>query len=422
MPFGAELGDRRDARFRLWAPGAAQRRARACARREAPPVLPMRCARRRLVRAQRRWRRRRRALPLSHRRRITRARPGLALQAARTCTARATSSTRRVRLARRRVARPAVGRGGDLRAARRHLHAGGHVRRASIERLDDLVALGVTAIELMPVADFPGTRNWGYDGVLPFAPDASYGTPEDLKRLVDAAHARGLMVLLDVVYNHFGPGGQLPARLRAAVLQPRASDAVGRGDQLRRRAKRARCATSSSTTRSTGSRNSTSTACASTRCTRSSTTRSRTSSTELAHAVRAGPARARHVHLVLENDATRRATSRATHRDARRSPTAQWNDDLHHALHVLRPARRDGYYADYAGEPLRDARPRARRRLRLPGRSVAVSRRRAARRAQRASAAAGVRHRSRRTTTRSATARSASASRRWRDADARCAR
>ena len=59
----------------------------------------------------------------------------------------------------------------------------------------------------MPVADFPGRRNWGYDGVLPFAPDSSYGRPEDFKALIDAAHARGLMVLLDVVYNHFGPDG-----------------------------------------------------------------------------------------------------------------------------------------------------------------------------------------------------------------------
>src|SRR5436853_3538756 len=75
------------------------------------------------------------------------------------------------------------------------------------ERLDHLADLGVTAIEIMPVADFPGRRNWGYDGVLPYAPDSSYGRPEDFKALIDAAHARGLMVLLDVVYNHFGPEG-----------------------------------------------------------------------------------------------------------------------------------------------------------------------------------------------------------------------
>jgi maltooligosyltrehalose trehalohydrolase len=79
--------------------------------------------------------------------------------------------------------------------------------RSALERLDHLVELGVTAIQLMPIADFPGQRNWGYDGTLLYAPDSSYGRPEDLKALVDAAHARGLMVFLDVVYNHFGPDG-----------------------------------------------------------------------------------------------------------------------------------------------------------------------------------------------------------------------
>ncbi|HEU5100923.1 MAG TPA: malto-oligosyltrehalose trehalohydrolase [Roseiflexaceae bacterium] len=78
---------------------------------------------------------------------------------------------------------------------------------ALIERLDDLRDLGVTAIELMPVADFPGERNWGYDGVNLFAPARAYGGPQALRRLVDAAHARGLAVLLDVVYNHLGPDG-----------------------------------------------------------------------------------------------------------------------------------------------------------------------------------------------------------------------
>ncbi|MGZ3418696.1 MAG: malto-oligosyltrehalose trehalohydrolase [Polyangiales bacterium] len=79
--------------------------------------------------------------------------------------------------------------------------------RALIERLDHVRALGATAIELLPIADFPGDRNWGYDGVSWFAPARCYGTPEDLAALVDAAHARGLGVILDVVYNHFGPDG-----------------------------------------------------------------------------------------------------------------------------------------------------------------------------------------------------------------------
>ena len=75
------------------------------------------------------------------------------------------------------------------------------------ERLPDLKALGVTAVELMPIADFPGERNWGYDGVLPYAPASAYGSPDDLKQLVDRAHEIGLMIFLDVVYNHFGPDG-----------------------------------------------------------------------------------------------------------------------------------------------------------------------------------------------------------------------
>ncbi|MBI2388250.1 MAG: malto-oligosyltrehalose trehalohydrolase [Deltaproteobacteria bacterium] len=79
--------------------------------------------------------------------------------------------------------------------------------RALIEKLDHVRALGATAVELMPLADFAGDRNWGYDGVCPFAPARCYGRPEDLAALIDAAHARGLAVILDVVYNHLGPEG-----------------------------------------------------------------------------------------------------------------------------------------------------------------------------------------------------------------------
>ena len=78
---------------------------------------------------------------------------------------------------------------------------------AVITRLDRLVDLGITAIELMPIAEFPGSRNWGYDGVDLYAPQSTYGGPRGLRRLVDAAHARGLSVVLDLVYNHLGPEG-----------------------------------------------------------------------------------------------------------------------------------------------------------------------------------------------------------------------
>ena len=83
---------------------------------------------------------------------------------------------------------------------------------SAIEKLDHLQQLGITAIQLMPLSDFPGRYGWGYDGVLPYAPDSSYGRPEDLKTLVDAAHQRGICVFLDVVYNHFGPDGNSAPR------------------------------------------------------------------------------------------------------------------------------------------------------------------------------------------------------------------
>ena len=104
------------------------------------------------------------------------------------------------------------------------LHVGAFTARGDyrgvIEKLDHIVDTGFTAIELMPLSDFPGRWNWGYDGVLPFAPDSVYGTPEDLKALIDAAHARGLMVFLDVVYNHFGPEGNYLHRYAPAFFTP----------------------------------------------------------------------------------------------------------------------------------------------------------------------------------------------------------
>ncbi len=102
------------------------------------------------------------------------------------------------------------------------LHVGTFTREgtyaAAARRLDALVELGVNTIELMPLADFAGERNWGYDGVMPFAPARCYGAPDDLRALVDAAHARGLAVLLDVVYNHLGPCGAVLGRYAAAYF------------------------------------------------------------------------------------------------------------------------------------------------------------------------------------------------------------
>jgi maltooligosyltrehalose trehalohydrolase len=92
--------------------------------------------------------------------------------------------------------------------------------RAAIGKLDHLADLGITAIELMGIGDFPGKRNWGYDSVLLYAPDSAYGRPDDLKALIDAAHAHGIMVIFDVVYNHLGREGNLIPKYWLRFLSP----------------------------------------------------------------------------------------------------------------------------------------------------------------------------------------------------------
>jgi len=217
---------------------------------------------------------------------------------------------------------------------------------AVIPHLDHLVALGVTAIELMPVADFPGARNWGYDGVLLYAPDSRYGRPEDLKTLVDAAHARGLMVILDVVYNHFGPDGNyLPLYAKrffterhktpwgAAINYDGPHSAPVREfiihnalywveeynlDGLRLDAVHAII--------DDGSRH---------------------LLDELAERVRGFR---RRTHLLLENEENQ---AFRLERDAAGNPvhfSAQWNDDMHHVLHVAATGESAGYYGDYRGD------------------------------------------------------------------------
>jgi maltooligosyltrehalose trehalohydrolase len=218
--------------------------------------------------------------------------------------------------------------------------------RAAVERLDFLAALGVTAIELLPVADFAGRRNWGYDGALPFAPDASYGTPEDLKRLVVEAHRRGLMVLLDVVYNHFGPDGNHLRRYAPQFFN--AAHRTPWGDAINFDGERAAMVRDFFVHNALywveefhldGLRMDAVHAIADgspTHIVR-----------DIARALAAGPGRERHVHLVLEND---RNEARLLAGPAR--ATAQWNDDWHHAAHVLVSGETDGYYADYAARPV----------------------------------------------------------------------
>ncbi|MBE0614507.1 MAG: malto-oligosyltrehalose trehalohydrolase [Burkholderiales bacterium] len=222
---------------------------------------------------------------------------------------------------------------------------------AAIERLDYLAELGVTALEIMPVADFPGERNWGYDGVLPFAPDTAYGKPEDLKRLIEQAHLRGLMVFLDVVYNHFGPEGNYLNAYAPQFFNPKHHTPWGAAINFD--------ADGSRTVRDFFIHNALywieeyrfdglrlDAVHAITDDTDPDIV------TELARAVRAGPGRERHVHLILEND---RNQSHYLVRDTASRPlqaSAQWNDDIHHAFHILTTGETDGYYEDYAARPL----------------------------------------------------------------------
>lgn len=114
-----------------------------------------------------------------------------------------------------------------------HIGTFGGTYRGCIEHLDALQDLGVNALEIMPVADFPGSRNWGYDGVLIYAPARCYGTPDDFRALIDAAHVRELAVILDVVYNHLGPDGNHLERFSSDYFHPTHGTPWGKGFQFR---------------------------------------------------------------------------------------------------------------------------------------------------------------------------------------------
>lgn len=216
-----------------------------------------------------------------------------------------------------------------------------------IPKLDYLKSMGITAIQLMPIADFPGRRGWGYDGVLPYAPESTYGRPEDLKALIDAAHQRGISVFLDVVYNHFGPDGNyLPSY--APIFTDRHETPWGQGvnydgessrfvrdfvienaiywitefqiDGLRLDAVHAIKDDSREHLLM-----------------------------ELASRARAA-AGSRKLHLIVENEENDSALLSGGHDDRQRPYTAQWNDDIHHVLHTAMTGEDFGYYADYAGD------------------------------------------------------------------------
>ena len=222
--------------------------------------------------------------------------------------------------------------------------------RAMIDRLGHLVETGITALELMPLADFAGSRNWGYDGVLWYAPDSAYGRPEDLKALIDAAHQRGLMVMLDVVYNHFGPEGNYLGRYAPSFFTdahtPWGSAIDYRVRQVRDFAiENALCWLRDY--RFDGLRLDAVNSIV------------EPGGLSLLYDVSSAAGQlaaetGRHIHLVLEN-----GDNRASILDAAIDPPegkyrAQWNDDYHHAWRVLMTGEKQGYYVDYQQAPISD--------------------------------------------------------------------
>ncbi len=219
---------------------------------------------------------------------------------------------------------------------------------AAIEKLDHLTTLGVTAIQIMPVADFPGKRNWGYDGVLLYAPDSSYGRPEDLKALVQAAHARGLMVLLDVVYNHFGPDGNyLPLYAPQTFTNHHKTpwgDAVNydsEGSHMVRQFAVHNALYWLEEFHLDGLR-------------LDAVHQIKDDSPEhlldeIARRIRVKEW-GRPIHLVLENERNEAGRLKRNERGEPVEYTAQWNDDMHHALHTAATLENHAYYKDYADD------------------------------------------------------------------------
>jgi malto-oligosyltrehalose trehalohydrolase len=215
--------------------------------------------------------------------------------------------------------------------------------RGAIGDLDRLADLGITAIELMPLSDFPGRWNWGYDGVLPFAPDSAYGRPEDLTALIDAAHQRGMMVFLDVVYNHFGPEGNYLGRYAPGFFVE-AQTPWGSAIDYRQPEVRAFVIENVlhwlSDYRFDGLRFD---------AVHAIVEPGKPSLlTEISQTVgQLARDTGRHIHLVLENDDNIASLLDPITDPPNGKYRAQWNDDYHHAWHVLLSGESAGYYKDY---------------------------------------------------------------------------
>ena len=205
-----------------------------------------------------------------------------------------------------------------------------------------LAALGITAVELMPIAEFPGDRNWGYDGVLAFAPEASYGTPAELKELIDTAHRLGMMVFLDVVYNHFGPDGNYLGAYASGFYRHDLKTPWGDSIDFRRPEVRQFFTQNAiywlDEYRFDGLR-----------FDAVHMIRDPAFLLELAAAIRAAIPAGRHVHLVIENEEN--AASLLRSGPGAPGFDAQWADDMHHCLHVLLTDESEAYYEDFQDDP-----------------------------------------------------------------------
>jgi malto-oligosyltrehalose trehalohydrolase len=214
--------------------------------------------------------------------------------------------------------------------------------RSAIERLPHLRDIGITAIEIMPVAHFAGTRGWGYDGVLHYAPHPVYGTPDDLKALVDAAHGHGIMVLLDVVYNHFGPIGNMLHRIAPSFFHPERHTPWGAALAFERDAVRRYFIDNAlhwlNDYRFDGLR--------------FDATEEIVDDSdnhvllEMATTIRQTIID-RQVHLVVEDQTKRKSLLNRDSGDAGYY-TAGWNDVFHHTLHIIATREESGHYAKYS--------------------------------------------------------------------------
>lgn len=218
--------------------------------------------------------------------------------------------------------------------------------RAAIGEFDRLAALGFTAVEIMPLARFGGDRGWGYDGVLPYCPHGVYGSPDDLAAMIEAAHERRLSVLLDVVYNHFGPDGNYLPLYAPDFFDPARHSPWGvRIDYTRSPVRRFFIENALYWLGEFGFDG--------LRLDAIDQIRDPSDPellVELAREVRA--AFDRPVHLTTEDN---RNLTHLHERDATGGialHSGEWNDDFHNAAHVLATGETEGYYGDFADDPL----------------------------------------------------------------------